>query len=194
MNELIINNMEIRVDEFGRYCLTDLWKAGGAVVKDKPSQFTKQDSCKKIVDYLNERNRSFKSIETTRGKYTGGTWATKHIVYAYAMWISPEFQVRVIETFDAAATGQGDKAVAIAKDDSELKNLIDERDKLIISAESQSDRDEIERLTSIISMKTSNAGSALSAIRGKGKKFAERELNRINNKIQLDMFNGGIHE
>ena len=64
MNDLVLNGTEIRVDEHGRYCLTDLWKAGGSVAKDKPSQFTKQDSCKNLVEYLNERNRSFEAIAT----------------------------------------------------------------------------------------------------------------------------------
>lgn len=194
MNELVINNTEIRIDEFGRYCLTDLWKASGLGKEKQPAQFLKSSSVKRLIEKLKLINSSFEPMTKTRGKYTGGTWATKHLVYKYAMWVDVDFEIKVIETFDAAATGQGDKAVAIAKDDYDLKNIIDERDRLIVNAEYQSDRDEIERLTSIISMKTSNAGSALSAIRGKGKKFAERELNRINNKIQLDMFNGGIHD
>lgn len=192
MDSLVLNGTEIRVDEHGRYCLTDLWKAGGSVPKDKPSQFTKQDSCKNLVNYLNERNRSFKSLLTTRGKYTGGTWALKHVVYAYAMWISPKFQVKVIDVFDSASSGNGDKAVAIAQGNEELKALVDKRDNLIYTALTQSERDEIERLTSEISKHVRPSAQNLQMMRGKGKKYAEYELSRINASLQLDMFSGSL--
>ena len=114
------------------------------------------------------------------------------MVYAYAMWISPSFQVRVINVFDKAASGHGDKAVAIAQNNEDLKSLIEQRDQLMLAATTQAERNEIERLTNEISKHTKPSAQKLAMMRGKGKKFAENELSRINNIIQLDIFNGSL--
>ena len=138
-------------------------------------------------------NHTFEPMVTTRGKYTGGTRAVKHLVYKYAMWVDVDFEIKVIDVFDSATSGHGDRAVAIAQNNEDLKSLIEQRDQLILNATTQSERNEIERLTTEISKHTNPSAQKLAMMRGKGKKFAESELDRINGIIQLDIFNGSLN-
>lgn len=192
MENLVLNSVEVKIDEHGRYSLTDLWKAGGSVVTKHPSKFEKTERHDQLLELLKCRYPHFEPFTKTRGRYNGGTWCCKELVYAYAIYVSADFHLKVIDVFDSAANGRGDSAVAIAKNDVNLKDLIEKRDSLILTASTQKERDEIERLTSLIHQKSSPAGRVLSMVRGKGKSYAERELFRVNSLVQLDIFNGEI--
>lgn len=97
---LKINNTVITTDESGRFSLNDLHKASGEENKNKPSLFYRSDSFNSVVEVLKAQNRAFEPIVKKRGRYNGGTWVCKELVYKYAMWVSPEFEVKVIQTFD----------------------------------------------------------------------------------------------
>ena len=101
MTTLVINNVDIGTDELGRFSLNDLHKAAGSAVSALPNKFLRQESVKKVEQILNAQNRAFKAIEIKRGRYTGGTWVCKELVYKYAMWVDAEFEVKVIQTFDS---------------------------------------------------------------------------------------------
>lgn len=101
MSELIINNTEITKDESGRFSLNDLHKAAGGLGKDLPSKFMRSESFKNVVGVLNDQNRSFNPVSKKQGRYSGGTWVCKELVYKYAMWVNAEFEVKVIQTFDS---------------------------------------------------------------------------------------------
>lgn len=101
MNSLMINNVKITTDDESRYSLNDLHKAAGGNQKHKPSQFLKLDSVIAVAGILSGSDNHFKPISKIRGRYNGGTWVCKELVYKYAMWINPEFEVKVIQTFDS---------------------------------------------------------------------------------------------
>jgi len=103
---LTINNIEITTDEQGRYSLNDLHAASGGENKTKPSLFYRSDSFEKVVEVLKAQNSAFEPITKKRGRYNGGTWVCKELVYKYAMWVSAEFEVKVIQTFDDLANSR----------------------------------------------------------------------------------------
>lgn len=99
--KLVICNTEITQDENGRYSLNDLHKASGSAVKDLPNKFMASKSFKSIVDILIAENSAFEPVVKKQGRYTGGTWICKELVYKYAMWVNASFELTVIRTFDS---------------------------------------------------------------------------------------------
>jgi hypothetical protein len=100
MKQLVINDVSISTDEFGRFSLNDLHKSAGSSPKNKAALFLKLDSVKKVAEVLKVANPTLEPISIKRGRYTGGTWVCKELVYKYAMWVSAQFEVNVIQTFD----------------------------------------------------------------------------------------------
>ena len=101
MKDLILNSTPITKDENGLFSLNDLHKAAGGHNKHKPSLFYRSGSFTEVVEVLNAQKRAFNPIEKKQGR-NGGTWVCKELVYKYAMWVNPEFEVMVIQTFDKA--------------------------------------------------------------------------------------------
>lgn len=103
---VILADTVIHQDAEGRFSLNDMHKASGGAAKHAPSKFWRQDSVKEMADALNwTKSSSLEPLVTTPGRL-GGTYACKELVYAYAMWVSPEFAIHVIRTFDAIVTGR----------------------------------------------------------------------------------------
>lgn len=95
MHHLIITGTEIRQDTEGRYCLNDLHRAAGGENKHRPSLWLKNMQTMALIDEMAKAG-----ITAIESKQQLGTFASKEIVYAYAMWISPAFNLKVIKTFD----------------------------------------------------------------------------------------------
>ncbi len=93
----------VRQDSEGRFNLNDLHKAAGGNPKDRPGSFMRLDTTQSLIHEAERENahiRAFKSV-TGRG---GGTFVVKELVYAYAMWISPAFHLKVIRAYDEMVT------------------------------------------------------------------------------------------
>lgn len=110
---LEFGDIVIRQDGQGRYCLNDLHKAAGGEKKYQVSNFmrldTTQELCAEIErssDVSNE-TKSKAYVRVQGGDHRlQGTFVVKELVYAYAMWISPAFHLKVIRTFDSLVQQQ----------------------------------------------------------------------------------------
>ena len=68
--------------------------------------FTRNESTQALIDELRKNGElEYEPYVSTAGRY-GGSWGCKELVYAYAMWISPAFNLKVIRAYDALATGK----------------------------------------------------------------------------------------
>lgn len=99
-----IDGAVIRQDQYGRYCLNDLHKASGGEQKNQPRYFLENKQTQELVQALTDSGIPLSPIEVIRGGLEQGTYVVKQIVYAYAMWISAAFNLKVINTFDAVVT------------------------------------------------------------------------------------------
>ena len=116
-----IDGAVIRQDQYGRYCLNDLHKASGGNQKDQPRYFLENKQTQDLVQALTDSGIPLSPIEVIRGGLEQGTYVVKQIVYAYAMWISAAFNLKVINTFDAVVT---QKHIPDLNNPSQLRELL----------------------------------------------------------------------
>ncbi len=110
---LKISDIAVRQDAEGRYCLNDLHKSAGSIKKHRPNYFL---ATQQTIDLINEIEiAGISAIVTKQGV---GTFVAKELVYAYGMWISAEFTLKVIRAYDQLQTIPADYA-------SLLKNCAD---------------------------------------------------------------------
>jgi hypothetical protein len=103
----------------GLYSLNDLHKAAGGEAKHQPNRFLRNEQTIALVNEINrypnlgnaEINRCADmhiALKSKRGGEFQGTFACKEIVYAYAMWISPAFMLKVIRAYDSLVNKPSD--------------------------------------------------------------------------------------
>lgn len=99
MAYLSIFDTEIRIQE-NLYSLNDLHIASGNLRKHEPNRFMRLDNTQKLIEEISRTpDLGISHKASQNGKYRG-TWVSKELVYAYAMWISPRFNLQVIRAFD----------------------------------------------------------------------------------------------
>jgi prophage antirepressor-like protein len=107
MSTLTVMNTSIRLYD-GLYCLNDLHKAAGGEKKSQPNNWLRIDQTKELIVEIERssdlRNGTIKRVQGGNPTQQG-TYASKELVYAYAMWISAKFHLAIIRAFDAMVTG-----------------------------------------------------------------------------------------
>jgi hypothetical protein len=89
-------------DAEGRYCLNDLHRAAGGEKRHQPSDWLRLQQTQDLVAEL--ATTSIPGIPGIESKQGLGTYVAKELVYAYAMWISAAFHLKVIRAYDAMVT------------------------------------------------------------------------------------------
>lgn len=128
---LVIADITILQDEDGRYSLNDLHAASGGIKKHAPSYWMQTQQFKALAAELDAELIAGKdvlitgipAIKTVAGRY-GGTYVVKELVYAYAMWISAAFSLRVIRAYDAIVTSGKGRNLSVDMSVSNWKGLM----------------------------------------------------------------------
>ena len=109
---LILEDTYVRQDEQGRFSLNDLHQAAGGEQRHRPNYWLETKQTQDLIAELGNSWNSMSSgtsiagIPAIEAKTKVGTFVARELVYAYAMWISPAFHLKVIRTFDALVTGR----------------------------------------------------------------------------------------
>lgn len=109
---LTISNSIIGMKD-GLYSLNDLHRASGSNKKHQASNFMRLEATKGLIDEIERSSDvsngtnsiAYKVIQGGQSEQQG-TFVCRELVYSYAMWISPRFQLMVIRAFDAIASQQ----------------------------------------------------------------------------------------
>jgi hypothetical protein len=101
MAHLIISSKDIRTLD-GMYSLNDLHKAAGSEKRHKPNYFMNLLQTQELVEVISQDRDLGLTRKSIHGGANRGTYVCKELVYAYAMWISPKFNLQVIRAFDQA--------------------------------------------------------------------------------------------
>ncbi len=107
---IAIADVIVRQDAKGRYNLNDFHRAAGEENRHRPSLWADNQQAKDLAAEIAQETgkAGIPALVLQRGGKAPGTYACKELVYAYAMWISPAFHLKVIRTFDKAVTDVGD--------------------------------------------------------------------------------------
>lgn len=107
---IAIADVVVRQDSKGRYNLNDFHRAAGEENRHRPSLWADNQQAKDLAAEIAQETgkAGIPALVLQRGGKAPGTYACKELVYAYAMWISPAFHLKVIRTFDKAVTDVGD--------------------------------------------------------------------------------------
>ncbi|MDH0200839.1 KilA-N domain-containing protein [Comamonas aquatica] len=80
----------------GLFCLNDLHKASGRNPSHRPGNFLQLDQTQALIAEI--ETAEIPAVFSREGR-TGGTYACRELVIAYAAWINPAFHLKVLRAF-----------------------------------------------------------------------------------------------
>jgi hypothetical protein len=110
MQAIKIINTIVGQDCEGRFSLNDFHRASGGEKRHRPAYWLATAQARELVELLtqemeSEAGKSASPVSIVKGNHSSGasqgTYVAKELVYAYAMWVSAQFHLRVIRAFDA---------------------------------------------------------------------------------------------
>lgn len=94
------NSLNVRKDDEGKLCLTDLWKLAGSDENKRPVIWQRHETtiafCRAVCVFLKGDLKSL--LKTTKGK-GGATWAHEQIALEYAQYLDPNLAIVVNQNF-----------------------------------------------------------------------------------------------
>ena len=103
---LVVMQTPIRQDHEGRYCLNDLHRAAGGEKRHQPSNWVNLIGTHALVQAIEKANtkegrQQSESIVSTKGL---GTFVAKELAYDFAGWISKDFYLKLVRTYEELQT------------------------------------------------------------------------------------------
>lgn len=129
--------VEIEQDDNGRYCLNDLYKVSGCNRSKAPQQFLRSQKELQVVKAWESdkqqnavcENFDDQVIQAKMNRATK-TFASRKVVFKYAMFISKDFYESVVTAFDKLTTGDVQEAANIASSVTITPEIINKHNQL----------------------------------------------------------------
>jgi phage antirepressor YoqD-like protein len=157
-HSIALEGVNVRQDDHGRFCLTDLHKASGGAKKDQPSDWLQLEATQRLIAALDEEVKipGNTGIQSKQGL---GTFACLELVYDYAAWISPEFKLKVYRTFHATWRQEAPAPLRLT----EAKRKAELLDKIAVLSTEPSESLTITEAAKLLDIKPKNLFAKLSA-------------------------------
>lgn len=169
MSSITIANIGIRQDDQGRYSLNDLHRASGSENRHRPSLWAENQQTQALISEIGAE-AGIPALVSVKGGSASGTFVCKELVYAYAMWISPAFHLKVIRAYDQMLAQSQPAALSRM----EILQIAMESEQARIKAEEE--RDEAVRIKALIGSKREAQAMATAS-------KAVREVNKLRQEL-----------